>query len=61
MWRFLQDNIKTNITGSTANTRIRNFYDIHLLYQLQSESIDLTVLKEALIKTGEKAWNISCY
>ena len=51
MWRFLQDNIKTNITGSTANTRMRDFYDVHILYQLQSESI---VLKEALIGTGKK-------
>lgn len=54
MWRFLQDNIKTNIKGSTANTRMRNFYDVHILYQLQSESIDLIVLKEALIGTGKK-------
>ena len=54
MWRFLQDNIKTNITGSTANTRMRDFYDFHILYQLQSESIDLIVLKEALIGTGKK-------
>ena len=54
MWRFLQDNIKTNITGSTANTRMRDFYDVHILYQLQSESIDLTILKEALIGTGKK-------
>ena len=54
MWRFLQDNSKTNITVSTANTRIRYFYDVHILYQLQNESIDLTILKEALIGTGKK-------
>lgn len=51
---ILAEKLETIITRSTANTRMRDFYDVHILYQLQSESIDLIVLKEALIGTGKK-------
>lgn len=51
---ILAEKLETIITRSTANTRMRDFYDVHILYQLQSESIDLTILKEALIGTGKK-------
>ena len=51
---ILAEKLETIITRSTANTRMRDFYDVHILYQLQSESIDLIVLKEALIGPGKK-------
>jgi len=48
----LAEKFETVITRGTANTRMRDFYDIYILYHLQIEKIDLSVLKEALIGTA---------
>ena len=45
----LAEKFETIITRGTANTRMRDFYDVYILYHLQIEKIDLSVLKEALI------------
>lgn len=50
----LAEKFETIITRSTANTRMRDFYDLYILHKVQSEKIDLAILKEALIATANK-------
>ncbi len=50
----LAEKLETILTRSTANTRMRDFYDVHILHQLQSTKIDLGVLKEALTGTANR-------
>ncbi len=47
----LAEKFETIITRGTANTRMRDFYDVYILHRLQSEKINLGTLKEALIGT----------
>lgn len=49
----LAEKIETIITRSTANTRMRDFYDVYILYKVQIENIDLVILHEALIETSK--------
>ena len=49
----LAEKFETIIKRGTANTRMRDFYDVYILYHLQIEKIDLSVLKEALIGTAK--------
>ena len=50
----LAEKLETLITRGTANSRMRDFYDIFALEQSQSHSIDRTVLKTAFSNTCEK-------
>lgn len=49
----LAEKVETIITRSTANTRIRDFYDVYILYKVQIENIDFGILNEALIETSK--------
>lgn len=48
----LAEKFETIITRGTANTRMRDFYDVYILYHLKIDKIDLSILKEALIGTA---------
>ena len=50
----LAEKIETIISRSIANTRMRDFYDIYILLELQIENIDFKVLSKAIINTAEK-------
>ena len=50
----LSEKIETLIARGTANSRMRDFYDIFALVQSQSHNIDRTVLKTAFSNTSEK-------
>jgi len=50
----LAEKIETLISRSTANTRMRDFYDIYVLYNTQAHNIDSTTLKEAIANTSQK-------
>ena len=50
----LAEKIETIISRSIANTRMRDFYDVNILLELQVENIDFKVLSEAIINTVEK-------
>ncbi|WP_286879810.1 nucleotidyl transferase AbiEii/AbiGii toxin family protein [Proteiniphilum sp. UBA7639] len=47
----LAEKLETILSRSTANTRMRDFYDIYVLLQTQHQNIDASVLKEAFKNT----------
>ena len=50
----LAEKIETLITRGTANTRMRDFYDIYVLENTQSQNVDHGVLRAAFANTCEK-------
>ncbi|MCM1237375.1 MAG: nucleotidyl transferase AbiEii/AbiGii toxin family protein [Ruminococcus flavefaciens] len=50
----LAEKIETVLSRSIANTRPRDFYDIHIIYALQGNNCDEKVLKQALEQTSRK-------
>ena len=55
----LAEKIETLLARGTANTRMRDFYDIYVLTNSQAHNIDSATLKEAFINTSEKRGSIS--
>lgn len=51
---LLAEKIETVIARGTANTRMRDFYDIHVLWQQEKDSINTDLLKQALYFTSKK-------
>ena len=50
----LAEKIETVLSREVANTRLRDFYDIYVLYRLHDSDFDINMLKLALIKTMKK-------
>ena len=50
----LAEKLETIITRTTTNTRMRDFYDLHILSQLHGQSIIPADLRAALIATAKK-------
>lgn len=50
----LSEKLETIITRTTTNTRMRDFYDLHILSQLHGQSIVPADLRAALIATARK-------
>ena len=50
----LAEKLETVVSRATANTRMRDFYDLHILSQLHDRSIVPTDLRAALIATARK-------
>lgn len=48
----LAEKLETIIARTTANTRMRDFYDIHILLKLYREEIDPAILTNALLATS---------
>ncbi|WP_417002075.1 nucleotidyl transferase AbiEii/AbiGii toxin family protein, partial [Agathobaculum sp.] len=51
IWAY---NLETVVSRTTTNTRMRDFYDLHILSQLHDRSIVPTDLRAALIATARK-------
>jgi Domain of unknown function (DUF1814). len=49
---LLAEKLETIMARGTANTRMRDFYDIHII--LQQEQIDSDVLRKAFLATSQK-------
>lgn len=49
---LLAEKLETVMTRGTTNTRMRDFYDIHIL--TQQETVDAPLLKAAFLATSEK-------
>lgn len=47
----MAEKLETKISRSTANTRMRDFYDIYILTELQAENINIGLLSDAIIAT----------
>lgn len=50
----LAEKLETVVSRATANTRMRDFYDLHILNQLHGQSISAADLSAALIATATK-------
>lgn len=50
----LAEKLETVLARGIANTRPRDFYDIHIIYALQGKNCDEKVLKQALEQTSRK-------
>ncbi len=50
----LAEKLETIISRNVANTRMRDFYDIHILQKIHAENIDADVFRDAVIATSKK-------
>lgn len=50
----IAEKLETVLSRGVANTRPRDFYDIHMLWTIRREQIDLPTLQKALAATAEK-------
>lgn len=50
----LAEKLETVISRSTANTRMRDFYDLHILSRLYGQSIITADLRAALTATADR-------
>ena len=51
---ILAEKLETVLSRNVANTRPRDFYDIHILYDLCISEYDIVILRHALEKTTER-------
>jgi len=51
---ILAEKLETVLSRNIANTRPRDYYDIHILYALRGSECDTDVLRQALRETTEK-------
>ena len=54
----LAEKLETLLVRGTANTRMRDYYDIYVLTNTQKHNIDNTTLKEAFVNTSTKRGSI---
>ena len=50
----LSEKLETAISRASTNTRMRDFYDLHTLYQLYSETLTAQILSDALYATARR-------
>lgn len=55
----LAEKLETVVSRGIANTRGRDFYDIHILFRLKSGEIDWKSLHEAVVATASKRGSLS--
>jgi predicted nucleotidyltransferase component of viral defense system len=53
------EKLETVLSRNIANTRPRDFYDIHILHALRGGELDMTTLKRALEETSRKRGSLS--
>jgi predicted nucleotidyltransferase component of viral defense system len=56
---ILAEKLETVLSRNIANTRPRDFYDIHTLYTMRCSVCDLPTLKQALAATAQKRGSMS--
>ena len=54
----LAEKLETLLARGTANTRMRDYYDIYVLTNTQEHNIDNATLKEAFVNTSAKRGSI---
>jgi predicted nucleotidyltransferase component of viral defense system len=50
----LAEKMETTVSRNILNTRMRDFYDINVLYTIRKQDIDIDLLKKALEHTAKK-------
>ena len=63
MWAYnletvLAEKLETMIARTVTNTRMRDFYDVHILCGLYADSLDAAVLHDALAATAKKRGSV---
>jgi predicted nucleotidyltransferase component of viral defense system len=56
---ILAEKIETLLSRGTANTRMRDFYDLYALETTQSNSINMKILRDAFFNTSQKRGSTS--
>ena len=56
---ILAEKLETVLSRNIANTRPRDYYDIHILYTLRRAECNITVLKQALEETAQRRGSIT--
>ncbi len=56
---ILAEKLETLLSRNIANTRIRDFYDVYILYTLRRSEYDPEILKTALEETAKKRGSLS--
>ena len=51
---ILAEKIETIIRRNIGTTRLRDYYDVYMLYRLNKDNVRFPVLKEAILNTAEK-------
>jgi len=51
---ILAEKIETIIRRNIGTTRLRDYYDVYMLYRLNKDNVRIPVLKEAILNTAEK-------
>lgn len=54
----LAEKVETVISRGVANTRLRDFYDIYILWKLHSRELKMSILKEAVLQTAKKRGSV---
>ena len=54
----LAEKMETIISRTVTNTRMRDFYDIHILMEMHGEHLDTAIFRNALLATAEKRGTI---
>ena len=61
METMLAEKLETVIARTALNTRMRDFYDIHILWSEKAETINIDTLKNALINVARKRETIELF
>ena len=61
METMLAEKLETVIARSTLNTRMRDFYDVHILWSEKAEMINIDTLRNALINVARKRETIELF
>ncbi len=56
---ILSEKLETVLSRNVANTRPRDFYDIHILYTLRGNGCDMTILRQALDETARRRGSLN--
>ena len=56
---LLAEKLETVVSRGTANTRMRDFYDVYTLWQEKEMEIDIRILKSALFNTANKRGTVA--
>jgi len=58
---MLAEKLETVVARSTLNTRMRDFYDIHILWSEKADTINIETLRRAIINVARKRETLNLF
>lgn len=58
---MLAEKLETVVARATLNTRMRDFYDIHILWSERAEAINIDILRNAIVNVARKRETIKLF